>query len=731
LCHCGRTESTDPSGGGVDTSTAADRLRRRAAPGAAQAFRYPAAVPAAPDLHRLLAPRSIAVLGGAPADRVVTQCRRLGFEGEIWPVHPTRARLGGVPCIASLDDLPGVPDAAFLGVNRHATVAAVAHLASIGAGGAVCYGSGFAEAGDTDLQQQLLDASGAMPLLGPNCYGTVNTFDRVALWPDEHGMRPHDRGVAIVSQSGNVGLNLTFQQRGVRLGHMVTVGNQASLGTEDVIEWLLADDRVTVVGLFLEAVKDARHFARVAELARSRGVPIVALQTGRSAAGARIATSHTGSLAGHSAAYDALFERHGVSTVRTPAELLETLKVLDRGGPLGGRRVVSLSCSGGEASLVADRAEGTRLSFDAFTDDHRARIESTLTELVAVTNPFDYHTFMWGDREAMASTFTAVMSGEQDVTMLVLDAPPGDEHDASSWYTAADALADAADATGGRAVVVATLAECLDRDLRDHIEARGLVPLLGLGEAIVALDAATHAAGTGAESTPSVPPAAVAEPGPVRVLDEATAKARLHRLGVAVPEGRVVRSVDDALDAAEQIGYPVTLKALGLAHKSEHGAVAVGLPDAGALRAALDSMPDGGAGHLVERTVRDVVAEVLVTVRRDPPVGWLVTLGWGGVTTELWNDVVHLLAPVTTAEVVAALGRLRSAPLLHGFRGRPAADVDSLASLVVRLADAVVGTTAVEVELNPVLVGRRGATAVDALWIDDDRVSDDRVMEDR
>ena len=138
------------------------------------------------DLHRLLAPRSIAVAGGAPAERVVQQCLKLGFPGPIWPVHPKRADLAGVPCVPSLDDLPDVPDAVFLGVNRHATIEAMAVLRSMGAGGAVCYGSGFAETGDDDLQTDLLDSAGDVPFLGPNCYGIVNTFDRVALWPDEH-----------------------------------------------------------------------------------------------------------------------------------------------------------------------------------------------------------------------------------------------------------------------------------------------------------------------------------------------------------------------------------------------------------------------------------------------------------------------------------------------------------------------------------------------------------------
>jgi len=670
-----------------------------------------------PDLRRLLAPHSIAVVGGTPAERVVAQCVKLGFAGSIWPVHPTRTHLAGIACVPSLADLPDVPDAVFLGVNRHATVEAVGMLAAMGVGGAVCYGSGFAEAGEDDLQVQLLASAGAMPLFGPNCYGFVNTFDRVALWPDEHGMRRHERGAAIVSQSGNVAVNLTFQQRGLRLGQMITVGNQASLGTEDVIEALLGDQRITSIGLFLEAVRDPQHFAAVAARAHEQGVPIVALQTGRSAAGAAIATSHTGSMAGRAAAYDALFERVGVATVSTPAELLETLKLLDADGRLPGNRIVSLSCSGGEASLVADRAEATGLEFTPFGDDHRARIEGTLAGspdgLVSVSNPFDYHTFMWGDRVAMAACFTAVMDGPHDATMLVLDAPPGTDNDPSSWYTAADALADAADATGRRAVVVATMAECIDEPFRTHLAGRGLTALLGLSEALVALEAAT--------ATPTMPIAAhapVRAAGPTHLIDEAAAKAKLRTLGVAVPAGEVVRR-GEVLTAAERVGYPITLKALGLAHKSEVGAVKVGLRDPESLAAALDAMPTTGAGCLVERTVTDVIAEVLVTVRRDPPIGWLVSLGLGGVMTELWGDVTHLLAPVTHDDVVAALGRLRSAPLLHGFRGRPAADVHALASLVVTLVDSVVGTDVVEVELNPVLVGRHGATAVDALWIEE------------
>ena len=664
------------------------------------------------DLRRLLAPRSIAIVGGAPAERVVRQCLKLGFDGPIWPVHPKRGDLAGVPCVPSLDALPEVPDAVFLGVNRHATVEAMTMLRTIGAGGAVCYGSGFAESGDADLQRDLLDAAGDLPFFGPNCYGYVNTFDGVALWPDEHGMQRWEHGAAIVSQSGNVAVNLTFQQRGLRLGTIISVGNQASIGMEDCIEAFLDDPRITVIGLFLEAVRDPQHFATVAIRAHQQGVPIVALQTGRSAAGAAIATSHTGSMSGRAAAYDALFARYGMATVTTPAEMLETLKLLDNGGRLGGTSIVSMSCSGGEASLVADRAEHGPLRFEPFTDEHQRRIESTLTELVTVSNPFDYHTFMWGDREAIAQCFTAVMNGPQDATMLVLDAPPSPDNDPSSWIVAADALADAADATGNRGVIVATMAECLNEPLRTHVVQRGITPLLGLTEGLAALRAAATV-GTRCDA----PHAPVAEGSGTRLLDEAAAKGRLATYGIEVPTGMVVPATD-VVTAAVEIGYPVTLKGLGATHKSETGAVRVGLRSDAAMVEALASMPFA-EHYLVEATVTDVVAEVLVAIRRDPPIGWLVTLGFGGITTELWGDVTHLLAPVTADDVRVALTKLRSYPLLCGFRGKPAADIDALITLVVTLTEAVVGTRAVEVELNPVLVGQSGAVAVDALWLDE------------
>ena len=667
-----------------------------------------------PDLSRLLNPRSIAVIGGSPAARVVEQCQKLGYTGKIWPVHPTKKEMHGVACFPSLADLPGVPDAAFVAVNRHLTLDAISQLSAIGAGGAVCYASGFAESGDVELQAKLVRRAGELPILGPNCYGYINALDGIALWPDEHGCLPVQHGVGIISQSGNVGINLTMQQRGLNMAYMVTVGNQAGGGVEDALQSFIDDDRVTAIGMFIEAVREPIRFAQLAQLAYDKGKRIVALQTGKSEAGALIAASHTASLAGNRQAYAALFERCAVATVETPTELIETLKMLDNGGVLSGYRLASLSCSGGEASLIADMSEFTNLKFEPFPAEQTARIEATLTELVHVANPFDYHTFMWGDKPAMTSTFSETMRGEHDATLLLLDAPPREDQDSSSWLVAAEAFAAAAQATGRRAVCVATMSENFSESMRKSIMSLGLNAAQGLRETLVALD---RAAWLGTHS-PMALPAPVTAPGETALVDEANSKTMLASWGVPVPQGaRCTR--DSVVSESQRIGFPITLKGLGLAHKSEAGAVAVGLRDADQLTTALNAMPSDIAEFLVEQTVTGIVAEVLVSIRRSAPLGWLITVGAGGVLTELWKDTQCVLAPATAQELHGALQKLRIAPILNGYRGKPAANIDSLVNAILTLQHNVVGSALAEVELNPVLVTTTSSVAVDALIIEE------------
>ena len=671
-------------------------------------------------LGRLLSPRSLAVVGGRPAELALEQCRRLGFDGDLWPVHPTRALLDGIPCLPTLDDLPGVPDAALVAVNRYATVEVVGRLAAMGAGAAVCYASGFAEAGDDGraLQQELLAAADGMPVVGPNCYGTVSATVGAALWPDQQGLSRVERGVALVTQSGNIGLNLTLQTRPLSISHLLTLGNQADVGIEECLEDLLGDPAVSAVGLHVEALHDVARFEEACRRASAAGVPIVALKTGSSPRAAEIAASHTSSLVGTDAAYGALFDRLGVRRVRSLAELLDTLLVLDRVGGLPGNRIVSLSCSGGEASIVADRCAGLDLNLPPFADSQAERIRAALgggeaTDLVSVSNPFDYHTFIWGDRDRLTGTFTSALDGPVDAALLILDFP-GAGLDDATWWPTLEAFAEACASTGTPGVVAASLAENLPVVVEEAATDAGLVAVRGIEAALVVLEAAAQW-GARPDHPPLLPPGR--PPGPTRRMMGDEARRLLEAAGVPVPRWEVV-SVDGAGEAADRLGYPVVVKAAGLAHKTEADAVALDLNDAGAVDEVARRIAGASAAEMVivERQVGDAVVELLVSVRREDPVGWLLTIGAGGTLVEILEDTRSLLLPVTGEDVRSALQGLSVWPLLAGYRGRPGADVEAVVDAVLGVVQmAVAPDRLVEVECNPLIAGAEGATVVDVL----------------
>ncbi|MFM7784602.1 MAG: CoA-binding protein, partial [Gammaproteobacteria bacterium] len=441
-------------------------------------------------LERLLHPRSIAFVGGRECEIAIGRTRALGFTGTIHAVHPTREHLGGVPTLRSVDEIPEPVDAAFIAVKREPTIEVVRNLRLMGCGGAVIYASGFAETGDRALADALLAAADGMPLMGPNCYGFVNGLSRAALFPDEHGISPCERGVAIVTQSGNIGCNFTMTRRGLPLAGVFTLGNQADVDMARMVEALAADPRISAIGLHIEGLRDVAAFDRAAAFAASRGTPLVALKTGRSDQGARVALSHTSSLAGSDSLYDALFARRGIARVGTVSAFVETLKFLHAGGPLGGGRIVSMSCSGGEAALMADLATDRALSLAPFDERTREAVAATLSELVTVDNPLDYHTFIWGQPEKLAATFSAVLGGGFDTALLILDTPTHPAMKPDSWLITARALVEAARRTGARAAVVSSLPEGMPLDLAEELLAAGIAPIIGMEDALIAIEAA-------------------------------------------------------------------------------------------------------------------------------------------------------------------------------------------------------------------------------------------------
>ena len=652
----------------------------------------------------------------------------LGFQGDIWPVHPRHATLEGLPCYRDVDALPAAPDASFVAVPREGTIDIVSRLAARGAGGAVCYASGFAEVGavGVDLQRQLVRAAGSMALLGPNCYGMLNYLDGVALWPDQHGGERVSRGVAIVTQSGNIGLNLTMQRRALPLAYLITVGNKAGASLESIVDALLQDPRVSAIGLHLEGLDDVAAFSRVALKALRHKLPLVALKSGSSELGARTTMSHTSSLAGPDVLYNALFARFGIARVHDVAALLETLKLLHVHGALPGRRIASASCSGGEASMVADLAQPRGLEMPALPPDAEARLQAVLGDKVAVVNPLDYHTYIWGDRAQQTACFTGLLQSGFDMHLLVLDFPRADRCDGASWQTTLDAWAAAQAATGARTGVVASLPEGLPEEVARGLVTQGIAPMQGLPEC---LDALVHAAMVGeAQAQAELRlPVAVAERGggigdksAATTLGEAEAKRALAAFGVPVPDGAVVPAAEAAA-CAERLGYPVAVKAHAstLAHKTEAGGVQLNLCDAAAVRAAVAAMAHLSDRFLVERMAVGAVAEIIVGVQRDPQFGLSLTLGAGGILVELLQDARTLLLPVRREEVHAALRSLKAWPLLQGFRGRAAGDVEALLGAVLAVAAYAQAHAhaLVELDVNPIVVLPRGqgVVAVDAL----------------
>jgi len=274
--------------------------------------------------------------------------------------------------------------------------------------------SGFSETANRDelaetRQRRLIEAAGNMPVLGPNCYGLINCLDRVALWPDQHGAAAVDSGVAIITQSSNIAINLTMQQRGLPVAYVITVGNQAQATHAELANAIIEDERVTALGLHVEGFSDVRAFEKLSAHARKLGKHIVILKTGVTPVSRVALLSHTRSLSGNDAAASAFIERLNMIRVHGLGEFIETLKVLDSQRAVGGYRLLSMSCSGGEAAMIGDAAVSVGLNFPRLDNARKSDLKKVLGKQLSFSNPLDYHTAIWDDEDAMFAMVAAVL----------------------------------------------------------------------------------------------------------------------------------------------------------------------------------------------------------------------------------------------------------------------------------------------------------------------------------
>lgn len=678
-------------------------------------------------LKRLLEPRTIAVIGGKEARAVVEQCTAFGFAGEIWPVHPSKKQVCGLKTYPTVESLPGSPDAAFIGVNRQRTIAVVEALNRRNAGGAICYASGFLEAGaeGAGLQQALIDAAGDMPIIGPNCYGFVNYADGVALWPDQHGGRKlasGETGVAIITQSSNIAINMTMQKRGLPVARVLTAGNQAQTGLSEIASALLDDPRVTALGLHIEGFDSIAGIEAVAAKARVLRKPIVAMKVGRSEKARQAAYTHTASMAGSEVAADAFLTRVGIARVTTIPSFLEALKLLHVAGPLNGAAISSMSCSGGEASLMADACIGQTVVFPPLTEAQKQPVREALGELVTVDNPLDYHTYIWADAAAMTAAFTSMLGAGFDLNCLILDFPRDDRCKTDSWWVAIDALEAAAGETGARCAVIASLPENISEQQASDLMARKIAPLCGIDEALDAIEAAAAIGQAWAQpqGAPVLVPV-VANTCTNSFPNEAEAKKILGRHGISVPAGQSCNEPQQAGEIATKIGFPVAIKMLGIAHKTEHNGVRLNVRDQQtAVGVATDLMKSGNSIY-VEAMVGHGVFELLVGIVHDDQFGPVMTIATGGTMVEIWADNQTLLLPTGGQEIEQALRKLKGAVFFDGFRGGKKADfaaavveIEAIEKFAIAHAENLS-----ELDINPLIVCAQGhgAVAADALMI--------------
>ena len=677
-------------------------------------------------LERLLRPKSIAAIGGLQASRVVEQCRLMGYEGEIWPVHPTKTEVEGLPAFPSVADLPRSPDAAFIGVNRHLTIDVIKDLRAKGCGGAICYASGFLEADETGgrLQSELIEAAGDMPVLGPNCYGLINYADGALLWPDQQGgkrLKKGQTGVAIIAQSSNIAINFTMQQRGLPLAFILTAGNQALVGTSEMALTILDDSRVTALGMYVEGFDSIESMEKLAQKSRDLNKPVVVYKVGKSEHSQISAMTHTASLAGSHRITSAFLKRNGFGQAESIPVFLETLKLLHIHGPLNGYRISSMSCSGGEASIIADAADGRKVYFDPLSKAQKAPIEAALGPLVTVANPLDYHTYCWGNRETMEAAYSGMVGNGFDMNYLILDFPHRQRCEDWEWQIAVDAFEAALKKNNAKGAIVVGMPENISEDYTEAFGDRGIVSFYGIEEALSATQIAADIGVAWQAGFPSAILKLAKISANCKTLNEAEAKQKLAAHGVVIPRGERISSVQQGVEVAAQLGFPLVAKALDIAHKTEQNAVRLNLASSSEIELAANELFELSDTLYLETMVQSPVAELIVGVTRDPQFGLVLTIGSGGILVEILKDSQSLLVPAGRNEIEAAIQGLKLAPLFNGFRGRPKADIAAAIDSIMAIQNYAISQSdkLVELDVNPLLLCAEGggAFAADALIV--------------
>lgn len=683
-------------------------------------------------IARIIAPRSVAVVGasedvGKFGGRVIHYLLKHGFAGRILPVNPNRATIRGLPAIPRVSAAAEAPDVAILAVPAAALEAQVADCAAAGVGACIVITGKLAEAGaqGAALQDRVLriarDAN--MRLVGPNCLGIFNPVDHAMLSSslalEEDGYRPG--GIGMVSQSGALmGTLLSFGHHyGARFSRCVSVGNQADLALEDFLEFLVADEATRAVALYIEGLREPRRFRDLLGAARAAGKPVFIVKAGRSEAGAAAARSHTASLAGAFAAFEAACRAEGAVVMEDPQAMVLAADAALRLPPLPGPGLglAPIASSGGSTVTFADMLPGQGLRLARMSDATRAVLARWMPQS-HIHLPVDTGSFHEGTTgDGLAACIRAFMA-DPDVGAVAV--PMTTQPDMAGRAALLPALARA----GGKPLLYVMSAGAVGDASRAAMRAADFPFFDRVSDALAVIRALDAAAAGRVPPAPAQRPAGMAPPPslPAGALTEGEAKRLVAASGIATTRDVAVRSAQEAVLAAEAIGYPVVLKGVSRAvvHKSDAGLVRLDLRDADALRAAFAEVAARLGPEAEGCVVQDFApgaAELFLGATHDPQFGPMVLVGAGGVLVEVLQDLRMAPAPVSRPQARAMIAALRIAPVLAGLRGRPA-DMEAAAEALERLSwlAAELGPRLVTLDINPLVLraAGQGAIAVDA-----------------
>ncbi len=682
-------------------------------------------------LHRLFRPEHVAVVGaserpGSYGAQVLLNLTAIGFPGQVWGVNPNRQAVLGYPCVPSLADLPVAPDAVVVAIPAAGVPEVVEAAGALGCGGAVVFSAGFREAeGGAELQRALTEAAArhALPVCGPNTDGIVSMPGRVALWGDE--LRPREPGhVALVGQSGNVIVNALAAHRGLRLHTVIASGNQAVLSAADYLRFLAGEEGVASIGLYLEDDGGPDLCEALADCAEA-GIRVAVLKVGSSVAGALSAGFHTAALAGDQRVFRSLMEEAGAAWAQDVHELLEMAKTLAVRPRLPARPGVAImTCSGGDSAQGADECDRLGLTLPAFGTDTAARLAELLPAAATVSNPLDYTAMIWGEAGALSALISVVGDDSAiDQVFVFYDQPPQlSAASVESWSAVRDGIVQGAAAAAVPVMVTSTLPEMLDDAAAWQFAQAGIPAAAGLRTGLRCLAAMAQTPGDPdrlREIADAAARVGAGESSGGEWIAEHDAKWLLRRAGVNTVDGRTVDGERELKAALTELGGRIALKvsAPGLRHKTELGALALDVSSELAALAEfqrLRTLAEAQGGVVLAERMAEPGVELLVAVQRDAVVPALV-IALGGIFTEIFDDAAIVPLPASAERIERAIRSLRGAALLEGARGGPPADIAAAAELAERAAALVSDGVLELVELNPVIVGPRGAVAVDAV----------------